>query len=174
MWKPIANYEGLYEVSDLGEIRSLRQNKILKGIPNSRGYLRVELCDENHKKTKAFIHRVVAEAFCERPSWCCVVNHLDFNPQNNRADNLEWTTLLGNMRYSADRGRLNKTEVWKKKIIESQRRKAVVATSKADGKEQLYESVNEVRNHGFQPSCVCACCEGKRQSHAGYFWRYAP
>lgn len=174
MLKTIKGYENRYMVSDSGQIYSLLRDKTLKGVPNSSGYLRVQLHDGKGHKSHLFIHRIVAEAFCDHPQGCDVVNHIDFNPLNNRADNLEWTTFKGNMRYSADRGRLDKTEEWKRKIIESQRRKAVIATSRTDGKERFFEGVNEVRNHGFDPSCVCACCEGKRQSHAGYFWRYAP
>jgi len=185
MWKPAPNFEGLYEVSDDGQIRScdkmikcanwrLHKGQIIKGTFNSRGYRVVTLTDKDGKKGRYLLHRIIASAFCERRDGCDVVNHLDFNPANNRADNLEWTTAIGNMRYSAERGRFKKTGEWKRKIIDSQKRKAVIAKSLSDGTERMFESVNDTKRFGFQPSCVSCCCTGKRATHAGFSWRFVP
>ena len=184
MWKAVPEYEGLYEVSDSGEVRSvdkmikcanwrIHKGQILKGTYNSKGYLRVQLTDRNGIKKKCFVHRIVALAFCEKPEGCDVVNHLDCNTTNNRADNLEWTTLRGNSQYAARLGRLSKTEEWKRKIIEGQKLKRVIGISLIDGTELYFSSVNETKKSGFQPSCVSNCCNGIRISHAGYVWRFA-
>ena len=94
MWKPIKNYEGYYEVSDEGEIRNVKTNKILTGDYNTAGYRRVVLYTPI--KQRFFIHRLVAEHFCEGYNKNLVVNHRDGNKTNNRADNLEWVTRSQN------------------------------------------------------------------------------
>ena len=184
MWKPVPNYEGLYEVSESGEIRSvdtmikcanwrIHKGHTLKGTVNNKGYRTVQLIDRNGKRKKHLVHRVVATVFCEKPSGCDIVNHLDFNPLNNCADNLEWTTFKGNSEYSAKAGHFCKSGEWLRKIIENQNRKKVIAVS-IDGSDTIeFDSVNDTKASGFQPSCVSNCCKGKRATHAGYKWRYA-
>lgn len=109
-WKPIKGYEGHYEISNYGEVRSLifRNNKVekqkihyLTPTDNGYGYKIVGL--KNGKKRKNhYIHRLVAEAFIENPLNLPVVNHLDHDRSNNRADNLEWLTQKENVNYSLE------------------------------------------------------------------------
>lgn len=185
-WKPIAGYEEFYLVSNTGRIKSLsrtvncgrgvltRPGKELKARPNSRGYLRVQLTKNGHKKA-LFVHRLVAEAFVSKPESCNIVNHLDFNYQNNRADNLEWTTGNGNVQYSLVRDRYKRTPEMKaafKKMLDETRGVAVVGTEIKTGKKIKFPVLNDVKKAGFQPSCVCACCKRKRATHGGYTWVY--
>ena len=130
VWKDVVGFEQYYEVSNMGNVRSKeriqafpfdetkigkKKKKMMKQTPNSKGYYRVSLSDR--KKTKQyFVHRLVAQAFVENPQNLPVVNHLDFDYTNNRAENLEWTTSKGNMEYSAKRGRFIHTEEWSMKI----------------------------------------------------------
>ena len=102
VWKAIEGYEGLYEVSDMGNVRSLRNNIVLSG-GNSRGYRVVVLSVNGNKKTFA-IHRLVAKTFCEGYAEGFVVNHIDGIRDNNNKNNLEWTTQAGNVRNMMDRG----------------------------------------------------------------------
>ena len=103
IWKPIFGYEGLYEVSNLGNVKSLerktfrtltgwstQKERILKSCPNPRGYLTVQLSKNGVGKTRV-IYRLVAEAFLNHFSkgYSLVVNHIDLNKKNNRLDNLE-------------------------------------------------------------------------------------
>lgn len=99
-WKTIAGYEGLYEVSDEGNIR--RNGKNLSLIDHGNGYLYVTLM-KNNKRKNCYVHRLVADAFVKNPYNYPVVNHLDYDKKNNRADNLEWCTQKMNIRYSRDR-----------------------------------------------------------------------
>lgn len=104
IWKDIEGYEGKYQVSNLGNVRSLRfrnQNfsKDLTQKTNNKGYKVVNLTD-NSKNKPALVHRLVAMAFIDNPNNFPVVNHKDENPQNNHVDNLEWCTYSYNTIYS--------------------------------------------------------------------------
>lgn len=108
IWKAVKNYEGLYEVSNLGNVKSISyfnhvnnksypRNKMLKQIANDRNYLRVYLYKKG--KGKNFrVHRLVADAFIPNPDNLPEVNHIDGNKQNNKTTNLEWCTHQHNMK----------------------------------------------------------------------------
>lgn len=111
VWKPVFGYEGLYEVSSDGGVRSLdrvedfkggkrkRSGKTLKLHRSHRGYLRVQLCIGGKVSFKS-VHRLVCLAFVENPGGKPEVNHLDENKENNRYTNLEWATRVENGEYS--------------------------------------------------------------------------
>ena len=109
IWKNIAGYEGLYEVSSFGRVRSLRfgKTKILKPGKNKKGYLRVSLCKNGKQKT-FFVHRLVAQAFLENPQNLPQINHKDENKQNNRLENLEWCSCDYNNNYGTRNERAGK------------------------------------------------------------------
>jgi hypothetical protein len=100
IWKPIVGYEGRYEVSNTGRVRSFHFNKpiILSSIV-FYGYVIVSLCILNKKRNRR-IHRLVAQAFIPNPLNKPQVNHKDKNKQNNHVDNLEWATNQENVRHS--------------------------------------------------------------------------
>ena len=103
IWKDIKDYEGLYQVSNLGRVKSLNYNhtgkeKILK-LHDTHGYYRAYLCNKG-KQFKIFVHRLVAQAFIPNPNNLPQVNHKDFNRKNNCSKNLEWITLKENVQYS--------------------------------------------------------------------------
>lgn len=99
VWKPIPGYESLYEVSNLGRVRSLyRYKKELKPSPVTTGYLTVELWKDK-RRHRIGIHRLVAMCFCDNPEGKPFVNHLGETRTNNRADNLEWVTHVENCNY---------------------------------------------------------------------------
>ena len=174
-WKSIKGYEGLYQISNHGEIYSLRQHKMLKQSLNNKGYFRVALYDEGGNEKWWFAHRLVAEAFIPHTEDKDTVNHLDFNPQNNSVDNLEWTDRNGNMRYSAEAGRFNKTEEWKKQQTARARKdqgKSVLGRNIASGEYIVFECLNDTAKHGFTTSSVSQVCNGIRNSHKGYTFRF--
>ena len=98
IWKDIKGYEGLYEVSNQGNIRSLKTGKLRKPT-NNFGYLRINLCKNNVVKFH-MVHRLVAEAFIENndPN-LTQVNHKNENKQDNRVENLEWCDAKYNNNY---------------------------------------------------------------------------
>lgn len=187
-WTDVAGYEGLYQISNLGNIKSkdrykrngrgcmVLKGKILKPHPNSRGYLRVQLVDKNGAREYAFVHRLVALHFVHNSDAETnkIVNHIDSNFLNNKAVNLEWTTYRGNTLHAVRNGRMNRTEEWLRHLRETKEksRKRVVGVNIKTGAEIHFVCLNDCKNAGFQPSCVCDCCKGKRSTHGGYKWQY--
>ena len=98
-WKPIAGYENYYEVSNLGRVRNIKRNKIVKSYTNKNGYQRVQL-SLNKKKLNYMVHRLVASAFLPKPENKDVINHKDYDRSNNSVENLEWLTFKENTHYS--------------------------------------------------------------------------
>lgn len=100
-WLPIKGYEGLYEVSNTGYVRSIKRDKILK-MENKNGYYSVNLYKQ--KQVHKYVHRLVAETFLQNPSCFMEVNHKDSNKHNNRVENLEWCDRTFNLQHSYDNG----------------------------------------------------------------------
>lgn len=119
IWCDIKGYEGLYQVSNLGNIKSLERQvnqgkygktrviseSLMSPSDNGRGYLIVGLRNGKQRRVNHYIHRLVAEHFIENNGGFKYVNHKDFDPKNNRSDNLEWCTQEYNIQYSAHRMR---------------------------------------------------------------------
>lgn len=111
IWKPVRGYEGLYEVSNRGNVRSIGhygrtsrgnglhyfEGRVLSIGKSGGGYSQVQLC-KNGRKCK-FVHRLVAEAFISNPDNLPQVNHINENINDNRVENLEWCTALYNANY---------------------------------------------------------------------------
>lgn len=106
-WRPIEGYEGLYEVSNTGQVRSLDKydsmNRFLRGrilrlFTDGLGYLRAQLYS-NSKRKSFLVHRLVAQAFIQNPDNLPQVNHRDENPSNDNVDNLEWCDGKYNVNY---------------------------------------------------------------------------
>lgn len=107
IWKDIPGYEGLYQASNLGRIKSFVINeKIMSAKPNEKGYLGLRLTDvNNNKKKKSWrVSRLIAITFHPNPNNLPEVNHIDGIKQNNRADNLEWATHSENVQHCYDTG----------------------------------------------------------------------
>lgn len=165
IWADISGYEGKYQVSNLGKVKSLNyshtgKEKILKYKKNRYGYLTVNLCSNG--KLKMFsIHRLVAQSFIPNTNNLPEVNHKDENKENNCVENLEWSTRKYNLCYGTRTERISKA--LSKKV-----------GCYKDGKLiKIYNSMRDTEKDGFNPSNVCQCCQGKRyKTHAGYQWRY--
>lgn len=107
IWKDIKGYEGVYMVSDFGNIKTLATNRITNGWQQDKyGHRKVRLY-KNKKPKDFYLHRLVAIAFIPQIESKPHVNHIDSNPKNNAASNLEWCTHLENMRHAFLNGRMD-------------------------------------------------------------------
>lgn len=176
VWKDIQGYEGLYQVSNSGNVRSLDRyvphktlgKKFCKGHMmsthiNNAGYITVNLCKGN--KYKSFdIHRLVAIAFLKRDDFSNLeVNHKDENKQNNHVENLEWLTKTQNNKYGT------KIERQQKKI------KIPVLQYDLDGKFiKEWESATdaEIAISNKTTGAISHCIKKYTKTAYGYIWRY--
>lgn len=158
IWKDILGYEGLYQVSNLGNVR--RDGRLLKpSIRKRDGYAEVQL-SKNNKKVSKRVHRLVAEAFIPNPCGYSEINHKDENPANNVADNLEWCDRRYNVFYGTRNSRISKSN---SRPVEQLLDGVVIKT---------WSSTREAEEAGFKHCSISQCCNGKAKSHRGYQWRF--
>lgn len=123
IWKDIAGYEGYYQVSNLGRVKSLNRKiisgkgnrftvgeMILKQTSDGRGYLNVGLTNQHGRKGFR-VHKLVALAFVPNPNNYKEINHKDEDKTNNRADNIEWCSRLYNCNYGSRNERISKSRI---------------------------------------------------------------
>ena len=181
IWKPVLGFEGLYEASNYGRIRSVGERKgkhgdtiIMKQHVQKGGYLRVCL-HKNKQKTSFLSHRLVYEAFHGklpifehkgkgRCGEMLEINHRDENKQNNSIDNLELVTRLDNIRYGT-RSRRQALKLTKPVYKYTLDRKLV----------KFWEGgAPEIFKHGYNKSCISECCRGVQAYYLGFLWSYVP
>ena len=158
--KDIKNYEELYQVTENGDVWSVRRNRFLKPYKNQLGYLRVVL-SKNGILKRYSVHRLVAEAFLDNPDNLPCVNHKDENKLNNNVDNLEWCTIRYNNCYND--GQIKRARFKRKKVYQYDLNGNLI-------KEWI--SVNDAGRNGYNQGHVAACCRGERKTHKGFIWSY--
>jgi len=172
-WKPIKNYEGLYEISNHGIIKSLEhininslgvksifKTKILNPPPNNKGYLVVQLMKSGKRKTFS-IHRLVAFTFILNPQNKPEVNHKDGIKTNNKVNNLEWSTKSENGQHAYNIG-LNKGSG-----------KSVLQFTKSNEYINEYKSIHNASNlTGVGYEGIWKCCHKKRKISGNFIWKF--
>lgn len=162
--KPIKGYEGLYDVTECGQVYSLIKRKFLKLTPNNRGYIRVKLYKGTESRTFQ-VHRLVAEAFIPNPDNKLTVNHIDGNKTNNNVSNLEWATNLENNIHAIRTG-LNSTD----RAIETTK-KRVKQFSREGELIKIWDSLSEAsRTLNIPVANITHCCKGRIRHAGGYIW----
>jgi hypothetical protein len=161
IWKDIPSYEGLYQISNLGNVKSLYRiannnhiiyEKILKPQKNYNGYLIVNLYKNNRMKAK-LIHRLVGKTFVDNPNNYNYINQIDKNKSNNNANNLEWCTQSYNVIYSKGR-----------KINQYDKNNNFIKT---------WNSIADIkRTLNIDNGSIVRCCKGIKKSAGGFKWEY--
>ena len=178
IWKDIKGYEGLYQVNNLGNVKSLVSNKILKPMISNSGYFRVDLF-KKHNRNQFSIHRLVALHFIIKPSDKDHVNHKDEDKLNNNVENLEWVTHEENCNYGTAIKRRVENTNFKSRAIDYTN--CIEATSKPiiqfsrEGKFiKRYNSLSEcARENNFKSvSNISRCCQGERNTAYGYKFKF--
>ena len=170
-WKAVEGYEGLYEVSDQGNVRSLRKGRNLKPWIGKTGYPMVDIYVKG-KRDKRSVHRLVGKAFCEGYSEGLVINHKDGIRDNNVSSNLEWTTFKGNADDMVRRGtqRYNKHSL---KILHIKRTKYVECLDRDGNALAVFNSITQASNAlGIGVTNIYNACKGKWGTAGGFKWRY--
>lgn len=180
IWKNIRDYEGLYQISNNGNVKSLgrwvntkckgkrwQEGKILKPSVDKKGYLYVCLCKNGYMKNY-YVHRLVAEAFISNPNNYPCVNHKDENKQNNCVENLEFCTVKYNVNYGTRNKRVAE------KQTNGKLSKQVLQIDKTTNEVIAeFPSVSEVqRQLRIRISNISECCNGKLNTAGGFKWQY--
>ena len=173
IWKDVVGYEGLYQVSNLGRVKSLprriivgwadyvSKEKILSQANHRQGYKFV--CFHRNGKQKTYkVHRLVAEAFISNPNNYKCINHKNENPSNNNVDNLEWCNHSYNNNYGTRNERVRNATC---KIVEQYTK---------DGQYiRDWNGTREIqRVLGIRCSNISGACLGKRKTAGGFVWKY--
>lgn len=177
-WKDIDGYEGLYQVSNLGRIKSIPHvvktwrgsfisKEIVRTLAKDRnGYLMIYLC-KNGKKKYHSVHRIVAKAFVANPHNYSVVNHINEDKSDNRVENLEWCDAKYNINYG--------TCIERRAEKQKNNHGAMpVAQIDLNGKViARFPSISEVgRILGLNIRSISKCCKGGQKTAYGYKWSY--
>ena len=185
IWKDIKGYEGLYQISNYGRVKSLEKDyttklrgktivihkaeNILKLLKINSGYLTI-LLHKNGISKRFFVHRIVAEAFILNPQNLPQVNHKDENKINNKVENLEWCDQYYNINYGNAR---TKMSISKTKKPNYKIRKPIVGTSKKTNEVVTFNSIKEASEKlNVPPSNISSALHGKIPSAYGYIWNF--
>ena len=194
VWKDIINFEGYYQVSNLGKIRSLdrtikckrfgitynkfMKGRILKPAIEGSGYNYVNLKKEGTTKNVK-VHRMVAITFLNNVNNLLEVNHKDENKLNNNVNNLEWCTRSYNNTYGTKIERSVKNTDYSKRTKNTDYKKIARKTSKLVGQYDLNNNLirkiltcDIEKELNYNKKVVCNCCSGQTSKAYGYRWKY--
>lgn len=185
IWKDIKGHEGLYQVSNEGNVRSIdryvkgtwgntrfAKGEIKKYHLGNNGYFMVNLFKNNCGKMY-LVHRLVAEAFIPNSENKPFVGHKNTKRTDNRVENLEWCTRIEN----------NNNPITKKK---SAKTRSIVFTNRKDLSKKVYQyskegeliavwpSIAEASRNGYSRQNISLCCNKKHKTHKGYEWSFEP
>ena len=168
IWRPVAGFEGAYEVSNLGNIRSFKVGNGILMTPNRNkyGYMKVLLFKDGKPCCKN-IHRLVAEAFIPNPNNLPQINHKNEDKADNRVENLEWCTCADNCNYGTRNDRVAKALTKKYGVP--------VYQFSLDGEFiNRYDSLSDAgRKTNLSPSSIRHACRGEREDVGGFMWAFA-
>ncbi len=178
VWKDIEGYEGLYQVSNLGKIKSIphviktwrgefvSKEKICVLSQEHNGYL-MKYLSKNGKKKFHLVHRLVAQAFLPNPLGLPFINHKNENKADNRAENLEWCDAKYNVNYGTC------IERRAEKQTNNHGAKPIVQMDLTGNIIREFPSFSEAgRLLGLNIRSICKCCKGGQKTAYGYKWKY--
>lgn len=170
IWKDVIDYEGYYQVSNLGGFRSLERKsrsgktlkaKVLTGTIAHTGYISVHL-SKNGVLKKDLLHRLVMKAFVENPHNYPQVNHIDENKTNNCITNLEWVSPKQNANHGTRNQRMVESAILNNKL----------GKPVTNGFETFQSIRGAGRITGISSSGIMACLHGSQKTAGGFTWRY--
>lgn len=174
LWKKYGKiylgYEGYYQVSNFGRIKSLKfrngiiqksKERIMQPTNNGKGYQIIGLRKPSQKKKNFYVHRLVAIAFIDNPNNYNIINHKDYNRANNNVDNLEWCTQSYNARYSL----IHRLYINCKPVAKISPASNMII--------ETYKSIQQASNeNNVSTTYISYCCKGKYKTAKGYIWEF--
>ena len=173
IWKDIKGYEGYYQVSNLGNVKGIdriitsktgkkinRKGQMMKQKLDRHGYPVVHLRRDGVVSKYLKVHRLVAIAFIPNPNNYPIIKHKDENPLNSNCDNLEWCDYTYNNNYGTRNFKLSLTK--SKPIFQYSLKGEFI---------KRFDSLMDIRKHGFNSSAVLNCCNGTSKTSQGYIWK---
>lgn len=187
IWKDIKGYEGLYQISNLGNVKKIKNkkyninkkeveekeiNKYISIGKHKLGYKNVKLTDKNGIRKNLFLHRIIAEAFIENPNNFNIINHKDGDKSNNDINNLEWTSQKDNVNHA-----------WKNGLCENVRKvcaingrkksKKIIQKNKNGEVIKVWNSTMDIeRELGILHNNITSCCKHYNRTAGGFIWEY--
>ena len=161
VWKDIQDYEGLYQISNLGRVKSFCKNKekILKIFKNNHGYCQIDLFKDGRKKSLK-VHRLVAQAFIPNFNMYKEINHIDCDKTNNCVDNLEWCTRSHNVNHLPT------------KLKNAQSRYKKINQYDLDGNFiKTWDSIKEAKEY-YKCTNFNDVLKGRKKTAKGFGWKY--
>ena len=192
IWKDIEGYENLYQVSNLGRVKSLPKKvinpkggkcgftdcKILSPGLTKNGYLRVQLY-KNKKPKMHYVHKLVAITFIPNPKNKEYVDHINTIKTDNRVENLCWVTREENQNNELTRKHISESKKGENhpmynKVGKDNKKSIKVVQLSLDGElVKIWDGMRYIeRVTGFYQSNICQCCKNKLKSYKGYIWMY--
>lgn len=182
IWQDIPGYEGIYQASTFGRIKSLNRyrkgkrgsqtfvkGRIMRMTKSKSGYQQVGL-SKNLEYKYYFVHRLVAITFIDNPTNAKCVDHINGKRDDNRLENLRWCTIKENLNYPLARKNIakanrNSTKCAKhiRNLHEAMKKPIVIVYP--SGKVKEYQSAIEAEKDGFYHPLIAACCKGKQKTH---------
>ena len=172
IWKDVKGYEGLYQVSSKGRVKSLDRYALIKN--GTKRFIKEKVLKQSHQGkylevslhikgySRAYgVHRLVAQAFIPNPHNYLEINHKDENPSNNCVDNLEWCTRGYNNRYGTKNERAIKSLSVR-----------VVQLSLNGSLVKVWPSIRNASKNGYYSSSISHCCQNRASRCKGYYWIY--
>ena len=168
IWLDVSGYEGIYQISNFGQVKNCKTGKLLNFSKTYNGYQRVKLykkvCGKRTSQT-FMVHRLVAQAFVSNPDNKPQVNHIDGNKMNNEANNLEWCTQSENLAHSVRIGLRDMT------CCTNATKKTVYQYNLDGTLVRAWESMSRAAMElGLQVSNISHCCAGRIRQTGGYKW----
>lgn len=171
LWKPVTGYEGLYEISNFGELKSLIKGKIKNASVASNGYCMTTLSKGGENKTVT-IHSLVAMHFIKNPWKKPIVNHRNTIKTDNYIGNLEWATYSENILH-AYKHKLRRAPSAGKFGKNHHRSRPIYQLTLTGDHVRDWDSISDAaRELGIRGNGVQAVCAGVEKAFKGFIWKY--
>lgn len=172
IWKDVVGYEGLYQVSNMGAVKSLISHKILRQSPTNCGYYKVQLYRDGYGKMH-YTHRLVATAFIPNPLGKCQVNHIDGIKANNNVMNLEWASPSDNQKHAINHGLRERSPMTGRHGRDNPLSVPILQYDKNGNLIAQWDSIGQAATHlHCNRSVISNCLNGRYKTASGFVWRF--